>query len=219
MDLSYFIKIKEKLNEIYEWTVATFIRRLFKKPASILFLGIDNAGKTTLLNKLKNDTTSTFAPTHHPMATEIEIGNLTVKVVDMGGHTAARMAWKEYYQRCDGVVFVVDVNDSKRFGIVRETFEMVRGLEILNKTVKPPIAVFMNKIDLVGHNTQSAMNDPTFCDVLRRETGIYDEDDTYGQPVKVTYLSIKEESPTNLSGPLVSTFKWLELMISRNNMK
>ncbi|KAK1347473.1 small COPII vesicle coat GTPase Sar1 [Hamiltosporidium tvaerminnensis] len=208
-------KTKQKLKDIYRSTIGYFIQSLFGTPVSILFLGIDNAGKTTLLNKLKNESTSTFVPTHHPMKNEIEIGNLRCNIIDLGGHKAARLAWNDYFYNCNGIVFIVDVSDTERFAIVREAYNTVRNMKIQRKSVKVPIAVLMNKIDLLQHTSESARNDMQFVDRLRNETGIEDMDDIDGQPVSVNYVSIKDESPTNLSGQLVHSFMWLEKMVNK----
>ncbi|TBU01708.1 small COPII vesicle coat GTPase Sar1 [Hamiltosporidium magnivora] len=208
-------KTKQKLKDIYRSTIGYFIQSLFGTPVSILFLGIDNAGKTTLLNKLKNESTSTFVPTHHPMKNEIEIGNLRCNIIDLGGHKAARLAWNDYFYNCNGIVFIVDVSDTERFSIVREAYNTVRNMKIQRKSVKVPIAVLMNKIDLLQHTSESARNDMQFVDRLRNETGIEDMDDIDGQPVSVNYVSIKDESPTNLSGQLVHSFMWLEKMVNK----
>lgn len=212
---SFYAKVKTILREAYENTISHFIRSVFSKPVSILFLGIDNAGKTTLLNKLKNETTGTFAPTHHSNKAEVEIGRMKVVIIDLGGHEVARMAWKDYFFGCNGIVFIVDVADTERYDDVRRAFEMVRNIEAPLNEQKPPVAVLFNKIDKLGHNFASAERDPHLAASLCKGTGIEEQGPESGQAIKVAYVSIVEESPTNLSGPLVQSFQWLETMISK----
>lgn len=211
---SFYVKLKKTIREIYDNTISHVIRSLFTKPVSILFLGIDNAGKTTLLNKLKNETISTFAPTHHSNKAEVEIGKMKVVIIDLGGHEVARMAWKDYFFGCNGIVFIVDVADTERYGDVRQAFEMVKSISAPLNSLKPPVAVLFNKIDKMGHNSASAEVDPHFTAGLVNGTGIEEQGPESGQAIKVSYVSILDESPTNLSGPLVQSFQWLEAMIS-----
>jgi GTP-binding protein SAR1 len=58
--------------------------------AHILFLGLDNAGKTTLLRVLRDDKVITHVPTRMPQYEELVIGKIHFKAHDLGGHTAAR---------------------------------------------------------------------------------------------------------------------------------
>lgn len=216
---AFYFKAKKAIKDMYDNTIYYFIRSLFSKPVSILFLGIDNAGKTTLLNKLKNETTSVFAPTHHSNKVDVEIGKMKVAIIDLGGHEVARMAWKDYFFGCNGIVFIVDVADVERYGDVREAFEMVRNIETPLREPKPPVAVLFNKIDKLGHNSTSAERDPHLVASLVNGTGIEEQGPESGQAIKVAYVSIAEESPANLSGPLVQSFRWLEAMISQKPSK
>lgn len=118
---------------------------LYRKNARILFLGLDNAGKTTLLRMLKDNRVQTHVPTLQPCTDELIIGNLKVKAFDLGGHETVRRLWKEYCATTDAVVFLVDGIDRSRFPEAKkELNELLRSDEGQNI----PFLVLGNKIDL-----------------------------------------------------------------------
>ena len=89
------------------------------KNAKILFLGVDNAGKTTLLHMLKDDRIAIHVPKLNPHSEEFMIKNIRVKMYDLGGHETACRIWKDYLATVDGIIFLVDVADHSRFGEAR----------------------------------------------------------------------------------------------------
>ncbi|WUR04629.1 small coPII coat GTPase (SAR1) [Vairimorpha necatrix] len=203
----FYTKFYDKLSKTYDFIFGNFIRQLFTKPASIVFLGIDNAGKTSLVRKLKRGTNETYMPTRHASKSDIEIGNLKATVVDVGGHKQARVVWSNYFYNCDGIIFIVDTSDPERFSEVNVAYKEVRKFE-----KKAPIAVLMNKIDLCGKTE----DDVEWCEDIKKKTGIFDHPGSEEeQPVNVAWVSIVKESSEALTGPLAMSFKWLEMMINK----
>ena len=81
------------------------------KKASILILGLDASGKTTLLYRFKTNETDATVPTIGFNVEEIKYGNLSFTCFDIGGQDKIRKLWHNYYKGADAVVVVVDSYD------------------------------------------------------------------------------------------------------------
>ena len=118
---------------------------LYHKNAKILFLGLDNAGKTTLLNMLKVNRAQVYTPTLMPNTDELVMGNIKLKVFDLGGHETARRLWRDYFASVDAVVYIVDAVDRDRLPEAQKELNAMLAEEDLAGV---PILILGNKIDL-----------------------------------------------------------------------
>jgi len=90
-------------------------QRMFgKKEMRILMVGLDAAGKTTILYKLKLGEVVTTIPTIGFNVETVEYKNISFTVWDVGGQDKIRPLWRHYYQNTQGIIFVVDSNDRDR---------------------------------------------------------------------------------------------------------
>eukprot|EP01029_Cantina_marsupialis_P000060 TRINITY_DN1005_c0_g1_i1.p2 TRINITY_DN1005_c0_g1~~TRINITY_DN1005_c0_g1_i1.p2 ORF type:complete len:130 (+),score=21.43 TRINITY_DN1005_c0_g1_i1:40-429(+) len=85
-----------------------------KKEMRILMVGLDAAGKTTILYKLKLGEVVTTIPTIGFNVETVEYKKTTFNVWDVGGQDKIRPLWRHYYQATQGVIFVVDSSDRER---------------------------------------------------------------------------------------------------------
>merc|ERR1711865_370646 len=82
-----------------------------KKEMRILMVGLDAAGKTTVLYKLKLGEVVTTIPTIGFNVETVEYKNINFTVWDVGGQDKIRKLWRHYYLNTQGLIFVVDSND------------------------------------------------------------------------------------------------------------
>lgn len=115
-------------------------------PSKILMLGLDGAGKTTILYKVKLNENIVSIPTiGFNVETVTPVKGVSFTVWDVGGQTKIRPLWKHYYQNTDGLIYVVDSSDLER---VRESAEELHEIVKDDCMTGVPVVIIANKQDL-----------------------------------------------------------------------
>jgi len=113
----------------------------------ILMLGLDNAGKTTILKKFNGEDITAISPTLGFNIQTLEYKGFKLNIWDIGGQKSLRSYWRNYYETNDAVVWVVDSADSGRFGDCKnELLTLLQEEKLAGAT----FLIFANKQDLKG---------------------------------------------------------------------
>lgn len=121
------------------------LRQSPEKELRLLLLGLDNAGKTTILKIMASEDVSHVTPTAGFNIKSVVSDGFKLNVWDIGGQRKIRPYWKNYFENTDVLIYVVDSSDKKRLeetGI--ELFELLGE----NKLEEVPLLVYANKQDL-----------------------------------------------------------------------
>ncbi|CAF0961280.1 unnamed protein product [Adineta steineri] len=131
-----------------------FVSRLYEMfesfntgpPSRILMLGLDAAGKTTILYKVKlNENLQTIPTIGFNVEQVSPCRGVSFTVWDVGGQEKIRRLWQHYYQNADGLIFVIDSNDQER---IEEAREELHGILSAPDMSKVPLVILANKQDL-----------------------------------------------------------------------
>ncbi|KAK3615668.1 ADP-ribosylation factor protein 3 [Elasticomyces elasticus] len=102
---------------MYHLAKSLYLHATSKEEYSILLLGLDNAGKTTLLEQIK----AIYSPDHHPKlqtvptvgqnVSLITLPDCYLRIWDVGGQHSLRGLWQSYYSSAHAIVFILDSTD------------------------------------------------------------------------------------------------------------
>ncbi|KAJ8249803.1 hypothetical protein COCON_G00230190 [Conger conger] len=138
-------------------TISNLFGRLFgKKQMRILMVGLDAAGKTTILYKLKLGEIVTTIPTIGFNVETVEYKNICFTVWDVGGQDKIRPLWRHYFQNTQGLIFVVDSNDRERVAESADELQKMLQEDELREAI---LLVFANKQDLPNAMTVEELTD------------------------------------------------------------
>uniref|UniRef100_A0A7S4MDR5 Uncharacterized protein n=1 Tax=Vannella robusta TaxID=1487602 RepID=A0A7S4MDR5_9EUKA len=113
----------------------------------ILVLGLDGAGKTTILYQLQCGEVITTVPTIGFNVETVTYKNIRFQVWDLGGQSSIRPYWRCYYANTSAIIYVVDSADPQRIGISKEELVSMMEEEELKNAA---LLVLANKQDLPG---------------------------------------------------------------------
>ncbi|KAL9955317.1 hypothetical protein ACROYT_G036624 [Oculina patagonica] len=138
-----------------------------QKELRILILGLDGAGKTTILYRLQVGEVVTTIPTIGFNVETVTYKNLKFQVWDLGGQTSIRPYWRCYYSNTDAIIYVVDSMDRERIGISKQ--ELIAMLEE-DELKKAILVVFANKQDIEGAMSASEVSNALGLSALKSRT-------------------------------------------------
>ncbi|KAB0794725.1 hypothetical protein PPYR_11564 [Photinus pyralis] len=146
----------------------SLLRKLRSSPEKdlrLLLLGLDNAGKTTILKMLASEDITHVTPTAGFNIKSVISDGFKLNVWDIGGQKKIRPYWKNYFENTDVLIYVVDSSDKKR---LEETGLELYELLADEKLENVPLLVYANKQDLPDSLTASdlaqALGLPTIKD-------------------------------------------------------
>lgn len=130
-------------------------------------VGLDAAGKTTILNQVKMGETVKTLPTIGLYVQTLDYKNLNLIVWNLGGASKMRVLYKHYYKNTEGLIFVVDSNDRERIEEAAEEFKKMLDEEELKDCA---ILVMANKQDLNGALSSDEVTEQLGMDKLKGRT-------------------------------------------------
>ncbi|KAH9864634.1 hypothetical protein IAQ61_006380 [Plenodomus lingam] len=170
---------------IYDW----LLRLFWATEMDITMIGLQNAGKTSLLRVLAGgEFTVDSIPTVGFNMKRVQKGHVTLKCWDLGGQPRFRSMWERYCRGVNAIVFIVDSADKEALPVAREELMLLLEKPALEGI---PLLVLGNKSDL-----PNKMSVDELIDALNLKAVSHREVSCYG-------ISAKEE--TNLDAVL----QWL----------
>mmetsp|Transcript_9949 Transcript_9949/g.11543 ORF Transcript_9949/g.11543 Transcript_9949/m.11543 type:complete len:186 (-) Transcript_9949:676-1233(-) len=122
-----------------------------KEKVNVLIVGLDNSGKTTIIERLKVSSTKKNTPAVEVTPTvgfnvdTFTKGGLGFTVFDMSGAGRYRNLWEQYYKDCQAVIFVIDASDKLRMCVAKDELDLMLKHKDLKRV---PLLFFANKMDI-----------------------------------------------------------------------
>ncbi|GAB5369852.1 hypothetical protein AAMO2058_001442100 [Amorphochlora amoebiformis] len=116
-----------------------------EKEIRILILGLDNAGKTTIVKKFCGEDIKTISPTLGFNIKTLHHNGYKLNIWDVGGQKTIRSYWRNYFEKTDGIIWVVDSVDVQR---LKDCKKELHSLLKEERLAGASLLIFTNKQDL-----------------------------------------------------------------------
>eukprot|EP00826_Nyctotherus_ovalis_P005494 TRINITY_DN11244_c0_g1_i15.p1 TRINITY_DN11244_c0_g1~~TRINITY_DN11244_c0_g1_i15.p1 ORF type:complete len:184 (-),score=57.23 TRINITY_DN11244_c0_g1_i15:86-637(-) len=129
------------IKKLFDW----FMNLFWKKNIDMSVVGLQNAGKTTLMNTMAGEYDMDTMPTVGFNLRHLQKGGVNLNVWDLGGQKQFRESWEKYCRSSDVIVFVVDAADFANIDLARTELQQLLSWPSLEAI---PLLVLGNKNDL-----------------------------------------------------------------------
>lgn len=122
----------------------------------VLVLGLDNAGKTTIVKQVLGEDTQEISPTMGFEINSLQINGSTLNIWDIGGQTSLRTFWGNYFDDTNVVIWVIDALAIER---LNESYKELREKIILQDRLVNGVTliILVNKMDQVSRDEHHRM--------------------------------------------------------------
>ncbi|RMD44893.1 hypothetical protein DV735_g130, partial [Chaetothyriales sp. CBS 134920] len=121
--------------------------RLQDKEMRILMLGLDSAGKTTIVKQVMGEDVNSVSPTLGFIIKTIDFQGYKLNIWDVGGQKTIRSYWRNYYEKTDALIWVVDGTDRLRLADCRDELQ---NLLLEERLAGVTLLIYLNKTDIRG---------------------------------------------------------------------
>ncbi|KAM4057133.1 ADP-ribosylation factor family protein [Hirsutella rhossiliensis] len=138
--------------------------RLKDKEMRILMLGLDNAGKTTIVKSIMGEDVNTVSPTLGFIIKTIDYDGYKLNIWDVGGQKTLRSYWRNYFEKTDALIWVVDATDRLR---IQDCRDELHGLLQEERLAGASLLIFANKTDVEGCMNEQEIGSSLRLDEIR----------------------------------------------------
>ncbi|CAO3630321.1 unnamed protein product [Cunninghamella blakesleeana] len=135
-----------------------------EKEMRVLMLGLDNAGKTTILKRINGEPIDTISPTLGFNIKTLEHDQYKLNIWDVGGQKSIRSYWRNYFEQTDALVWVVDSADRLRLNDCKQELASLLQEERLAGAT---LLVFANKQDIPGALSEKEIQQALLLDDIK----------------------------------------------------
>ena len=148
--------------------IFVYMDSLGSRETRILMVGLDMAGKTTILYKLKLNEALHTIPTVGFNVEELQYKQLRMTIWDIGGQDKLRKLWRYYYQGTDAIIYIIDASDVERIEESKYELANMLGEDQLRHST---LLVFANKMDIPHALSASQLASKLDLDGMCRPSG------------------------------------------------